>query len=147
MKKYIKYLKRGTIAGVIMAMIEMVYEGIAGVGFWAVPSLISGIVFSDIVSMSLPIGFLLVPFIVGLLIHKMTGGIFAFILAKGYSVLNITSAKQRVLLGGVYGLGIFAVSWFVLLPVVNPALLLLNPYVFAGTHVVFGALLGKLTKD
>lgn len=145
MKKYLKYLKIGTVAGVAMAMVEMIYEGLWGVGFWAAPSLIAGIVFPEIVNMSLPIGFLLVPFIVGLLIHKMTGGVFAFILAKGYSVLNIYKAKARIGLGAVYGLGIFGVSWFVLLPMANPALLVLNPYVFATTHMMFGIILGKLT--
>lgn len=145
MKKYIKYLKRGTIAGVVMAMIEMIYEGLWGIGFWAPPALISGVVFTDLVDLVAPIGFLFVPFIVGLIIHKMMGGVLAVILERIYIALGINSCLNRIIFGAVYGLAIFVVMWFVVLPIINPAMLILNAPMFAAAHAVFGIILGRLT--
>lgn len=139
-------MKWSMMAGVPMAMLEMIYEGLWGVGFWAPPALIAGVVFPAMAELTPPIGFLLVPFIVGLIVHKITGAVFSVILEQGYRITGLTDKTTRLVLGGVYGLGIFFVTWFILLPFVNPAMLMLNPFVFAGTHVIFGLILGKVVK-
>lgn len=137
------HVKYATIAAWAMVLIEMVYEGLWGVGFWAPPVLISGVFFPEIAVTFPPIGFLLVPFILGLVIHKVTGFVFSVILSRLYRKFNINSPRTSMILGGVYGAIIFAVSWFVVLPFVNPALLMLEPSVFAVTHIVFGMILGR----
>ncbi|MGH2403428.1 MAG: hypothetical protein ACRDGN_03085 [bacterium] len=56
-------------------------------------------------------------------------------------------AKSRTSLaawGAVYGVAVFLVMWYVVLPVIDPVMLNLNGTFFLFAHVVWGGLLGSL---
>lgn len=47
----------GITAGVVMAMVEMVYEGLFGIGFWSPPVAIAATVLRSLQASTFPIGF------------------------------------------------------------------------------------------
>lgn len=136
-----KVLMAGLVASVAMAMVEMLYEGMFGAGFWSAPVFIAATVLRSVQSVALPVVFSATPVALGLIGHMMNsmvlGVVFALLLGK-QSVSRIVSMT----VGVAYGLSVFVLMWFVVLPLIDPVMLNLNPYVFAMAHVVWGAVLG-----
>lgn len=136
----------GIISGAVMAMMEMVYEGIWGIGFWAPPVTIAATVLHDLQSISIPINtFLFVPVMLGLMIHMVNSVIFDNIFKRMFS-LHMLSVTKRIIFGAMLGMTVFIIMWFFILPIVNPVMLKLNGVVFVMTHVIWGAVLGLMVK-
>jgi len=136
----------GMTAGVMMTMIEMIYEGVAagGTGFWSAPIFISATIFRDLQTLAIPVSFMLVPVIVGLLGHMMNSVILGMVHWKLFG--NIQNSLLRVMTGMLLGAGVFVVMWFVILPFIDPIMLKLNGTVFLISHLVWGGMLGT-TKN
>ena len=133
----------GMMAGMSMAMISMLYELFWGVGFWAPPVFISGFFLRSIQAVALPVGFLIIPILVGLVAHML----FSMMLAMPFvrTVRKYHFNKLRAVLFGLsFGAGMFLVMWFIVLPYLNPVMLNLNPYAFAFAHLVWGTTLGMI---
>lgn len=129
----------GMAAGMAMAMLEMIYELIWGIGFWSAPILISGFVLPSVQSLATPIGFLFLPVVIGLAAHM----IFSMVLAVPFVRMVRTMDKmKRIFVGMGFGIIVFVVMWFAVLPLFNPAMLKLNVVVFAISHLVWGMALG-----
>ncbi len=130
----------GMAAGAIMAMVAMVYTTITGFGFWALGSGISE-AFMTTASAESAGGIA-----IGLGVHMMLSAM----LGVGAAYLASDVLKDRVEAGlnlvwvrlGI-GAVVFAVNWFVVLPIVDPAFIEIMPYgpalVF---HLIFGYSLG-----
>lgn len=138
-----KVLVASLIASVIMAMMEMVYEWLFGVGFWAAPTFIAATIFRDLQAVALPVPFALFPVVLGILGHMMLSVILGvlFVAALGG---RLASRAAGIIYGTVYALVIFALMWFIVLPLIDPVMLALNPYVFALAHIVWGIVLGVM---
>ncbi len=137
----------GIISGTVMAMMEMMYEGIWGIGFWAPPVTIAATVLRDFQSVALPIStFLFIPVMLGIMMHMVNSVIFDQIFTRVIS-LHMASRAKRVIAGAIFGMVIFTLMWFVVLPLVNPVMLKLNGVVFVMAHALWGAILGFMAKS
>ncbi len=136
-----KVFVAGLIASIAMAMVEMIYEGIWGVGFWSAPVFIAATVLRDLQAVPIPVSFALVPVLVGLAGHMMNsvilGMIFVMLLGK-----HLTTRIQGVSYGVMYAIIVFLLMWFAVLPAIDPVMRALNPFVFVLAHIVWGAVLG-----
>lgn len=128
----------GLVAGMGFGMMEMVIEAIVGKGFWAPLRFIAS-VFT--LGKDTDPSFSFLPVVVGLMGHMMNsvilGLLFALVIsriARGVAGLALT--------GMAYAALIFAAMWFLLLPLIDPAMLLLNGAGFFLSHLVYGLLLG-----
>ena len=138
-----KIIIAGLVASVAMAMMEMVYEGLFGVGFWSAPVFIAATLLRDLQTIALPVVFSAIPAVVGMMGHMMNSIILAFVfvaLAGRFLHTTLTGA----LAGALYAFAIFFVMWFGVLPVIDPVMLNLDPIVFALSHMVWGAVLGAM---
>ena len=138
-----KVLVAGLVASVVMGMVQMVYEGIAGAGFWSPVVFIAATILRGLQSVQIPVPFDLVGIVVGLMGHMMNSVIFGFIFV---AILGRFAMSRPALagIGIVYSLVIFAMMWYAIVPAVDPVMLRLNGTVFAIAHMMWGAGLGLL---
>ena len=87
--------------------------------------------------------------LVGLLAHLAVSGIYGAL----FGLLSLLVLRRAGLpgwtplaLGGVYGLLLFAVAWFALLPGVDSPLLGIPPLHFGLGHLLYGLALGWLVR-
>ncbi|HQU07619.1 MAG: hypothetical protein B7X04_01600 [Parcubacteria group bacterium 21-54-25] len=135
----------GIITSIAMAMIEMIYEGLFGVGFWSAPVFIAAVLLRNLQAVALPVPFGVVPVVVGLMGHMMNSIIFTFVFMV-FIAKRFTSRATAITGGIVYALMIFFIMWFLVLPAIDPVMLNLNPYVFAFAHIVWGTVLGLMAR-
>jgi hypothetical protein len=136
-----RVLLAGLIASLVMGMLEMVYEAVAGAGFWAPVVLIAATILRNLQGVTIPVGFEPVPVLLGLMGHMMNSVVLAIVFA--WLIAPRLGRLNSLVVGGVvYSLVVFAAMWFVILPFVDPAVLKLNGAVFAVSHVMWGAALG-----
>lgn len=133
-----RYLVAGLVAGMGYGMMEMIFEAVIGQGFWA-PLRFIGSVFT--LGKDTDPTFSLVPVVVGLMGHMMNSVIFAVIFSLWISRLA-SGAVALAVLGMVYAAAIFTIMWYVILPVIDPAMLLVNGPGFLASHLLYGLLLG-----
>ncbi len=128
----------GLIAGMGFGMIEMIIEATVGKGFWAPLRFIAS-VFT--LGKDTDPSFSFLPVIVGLMGHMMNSVIFGVIFALVISRIA-GGAIGLAVTGMAYAAAIFAAMWFVALPLIDPAMLLLNGSGFFISHLMYGLLLG-----
>ena len=138
-----KVLIAGLVASVVMAMMEMVAEAFLGTGFWSAPTFIAATVLRGLQTVAIPVPFLLVPVVIGMMGHMMNSVVLGFAFASAFGK-RLASPAIGYLYGGLYALVIFFAMWFVILPLIDPVMLVLNPYVFALAHIVWGVVLGGM---
>jgi hypothetical protein len=126
----------GAIAGVMLALLQMIFEGAAGAGFWSFPVFIAATILRELQQVPIPVPFLAGAVVLGLAWPIFNSVVFATVFAV--LVLGLRNLGLRILLGIVYSLVIFVILWFGILPMVDPAMLQLNGFVFGCAHVLFG---------
>lgn len=133
----------GLVASVVMGMLQMIYEAVAGAGFWSPVVFIAATILRGRQSVQIPVPFDQVGIVVGLMGHMMNSVIFGFIFA---AILGRFAMSRPALagVGIVYALVIFAMMWYAIVPAVDPVMLKLNGTVFAIAHIMWGAALGLL---
>ena len=131
----------GLIASVVMGMIEMIFEAVAGDGFWSPVVYIGATVLRGLQSLQPPVGFHFGGVILGLMGHMMNsvilGGVFAAFIAR-----RIAGRGSVIVGGAIYGFIVYLVMWYVVVPAVDPVMLNLNAAFFALAHIMWGAVLG-----
>jgi hypothetical protein len=128
----------GLVAGMGFGMMEMVIEAVVGRGFWAPLRFIAS-VFT--LGKDTDPSFSFLPVVVGLMGHMMNSVILGLLFALVIS--RIASGVVGLALTGMaYAAAIFAVMWFLLLPLIDPAMLRLNGPGFFISHLMYGLLLG-----
>ncbi len=128
----------GIIAGMVYGMMEMVIEAIVGHGFWSPLRYIAS-VFT--LGKDTDPTFSLIPVVVGLMGHMMNSVIFGLIFALLISRL-IRERAGLILAGMVYAAAIFVIMWFGILPLIDPAMKLVNGVGFLFSHLMYGLVLG-----
>ncbi len=133
----------GLIASVVMGMIEMIFEAVAGDGFWSPILYIGATVLRGLQSLQPPVGFHFGGVILGLMGHMMNsvilGWIFAALIAR-----RIAGRGSLIVSGAIYGFIVYLAMWYVVLPAVDPVMLNLNASLFVLAHLMWGAVLGWL---
>lgn len=128
----------GLIAGIAFGMMEMLIEALIGRGFWSPLRYIAS-VFT--LGKDTDPGFSLIPVIVGLMGHMMNSIILGMVFALLISTL-IRSAAALVVAGMAYAAAVFLALWYVILPVIDPAMKLVNGPGFFISHLMYGLMLG-----
>lgn len=141
-----KVLIAGLVASVAMAMVEMIYEGFFGVGFWSAPVFIAATILRSYQAVALPVTFAALPAVLGLMGHMMNSVVLglAFVMIFRGKLASRTAGMGY---GISFALSVFFLMWFIVLPVIDPVMLNLNPYVFAMAHLVWGAVLGYMVAS
>jgi len=136
-----RVLGASLLASLVMGMVEMVSEAAAGPGFWSPLVFIAATVLRPLQSVPTPVPFMALPVALGLMGHMMNSMILGIVFGLIFSRFAIA---RSVLVGvGVgYALLVFATTWYLVLPVIDPVMLKLNPAFFAVAHVMWGATLG-----
>ena len=138
-----KILVAGIVASIVMAMLEMVYEGLFGVGFWSGPVFIAATVLRGLQAIAVPVSFAFVPAVLGMMGHMMNSIVLGFVFVAIFGGMP-SSRFTGAIVGALYALAIFFVMWFVVLPLIDPVMLNLNPIVFAISHMMWGVVLGGM---
>lgn len=133
----------GLIASLIMGMLEMAAGAIAGTGFWSPVVFIAATIMRGLQTVSVPVAFQPLPVLLGLMGHMMNSvilaAIFSWLIAP-----RMRSINGLVVASVAYSLVVFFTMWYVIVPLVDPVMLNLNPLVFAISHVMWGAALGLI---
>jgi hypothetical protein len=136
-----RVLLAGVIASLVLGMLEMLYGALTGIGFWSPVVLIAATIVRSLQSVGTPVEFQLLPVLLGLMGHMMNSVILAFVFS--WLIAPRLRGVTALAVGGVvYGLLVFVVMWFGVLPVVDPIMLKLNALVFAISHMMWGAAVG-----
>lgn len=133
----------GIVASLVMGMVEMIYEALAGDGFWSPAVYIGATVLRGLQSVQIPVTFTFWGVVLGLMGHMMNSVIFGLIFATIFAH-NARSRGGLIVSGAIYSLVIFFVMWYAVAPIVDPVILNLNATVFAIAHIMWGAALGLL---
>jgi hypothetical protein len=134
----------GLGGGLAMAIVAAILTAAAGGDIWHQPKLIATTVLGQS-ALAQP-GFAAGPVIVGSLIHliisALLGALFGIITRR---MLHLTSDfGTPVLAGLIYGMLTWAVAYFIVLPVINPALTQIYAPAFIIQHLVYGMVTGIL---
>ena len=128
----------GLVAGMAYGMMEMAIEAVIGHGFWSPLRYIAS-VFT--LGRDTDPSFAAIPVVVGLMGHMMNALIFGLIFALLIAP-RISGRAGLISAGMVYAAAIFFVMWLVVLPLIDPAMGLVNPVGFFFSHVLYGLVLG-----
>ena len=129
------------LASLVMGMVEMVSEAADGPGFWSPLVFIAATVLRPLQSVPTPVPFMALPVALGTMGHMMNSMILGIVFGLIFSRFAI-GRGALVGAGFGYALLIFAMTWYLVLPVIDPVMLKLNPASFAVAHVMWGAALG-----
>jgi len=135
-----RILLAGLVASLVMGMVEMIYEAMGGAGFWSPVVFIAATVLRNLQSVPVPVPFMMMPVVLGLLGHMMN----SMILGLVFGWIASRSGMSRGALGGggvLYALVIFVIMWYLVVPAIEPVMLKLNGVVFAIAHMMWGAAL------
>lgn len=132
----------GFLAGAVMVLLSPILSWINGVTMWEPPRLIAATVLGA--SAINETGFALVPVLAGLLIHMLTSVVLGVIfgLVSNRLLHLTTDFGLPVYVGLVYGMLIFFVAYFLILPAINPMLADSPMGPLIAQNVVFGMCLG-----
>ncbi len=136
-------VRAGLVAALTMVLVEMLFEGAAGAGFWSPVVFLAALVVRDLQSLATPVPYMTDPVILGLIIHVLGSVLLAWVFGE-HVAPRLPTEGARVLGGIVFGASVFAVSSIALLPLLDPAMFKLNALVFAASHLVWGATLGVM---
>ncbi len=128
----------GLIAGIAFGMLQMIVEAVIGRGFWSPLRYIAS-VFT--LGKDTDPTFSLIPVVVGLMGHMMNSIILGMVFAFLISPLIRNTAALAVA-GMAYGAVVFLAMWYVILPVIDPAMKLVNGPWFFISHLMYGLILG-----
>jgi len=132
----------GLAGGVAMAIVAALLSASMGQDIWHEPKRIAVIVYGPaaLASSGFDPGPVLVGSLIHLLVAALLGAIFGIVTRRW---LHLTSDfGTPVMAGLVYGLLIWMVAYFAVLPLVNPVLLEVYAPAFIIQHVVYGVVLG-----
>ncbi|MCS6940362.1 MAG: hypothetical protein RMJ55_12280 [Roseiflexaceae bacterium] len=132
----------GLIGGVMMAIVGAALAIAIGDDLWKAPKLIATFVVSpDTVATP---GFLAGPVVIGSLIHLALSTLFGI----GFGILTTRiwnmplSYGAPMVLGFVYGLAIWLIAYFIVLPIVNPLVLEIYAPAFLIQNLTYGLTTG-----
>ena len=134
----------GFLAGAVMVVISPLLSMLSGISIWEPPKLIAAALLGSS-AVSEP-GFILGPVLLGTLIHFVVSIALGFMFGVvSHRILHMTTDFGMPVYAGLcYGLLIFFVAYFVILPQVNPTLLEsgtgMGPVI--AQNLVFGVSLG-----
>ena len=135
----------GIVASLVIGMWEMIAEAILpdGAGFFGPLLAIGATIVRDLQGSANPIPFDTGALVLGLAGHMMNSIVLAAIFGAIVPRL-VAGAAGPIGAGAAFGVLVWAGTWFVLLPLIDPLMLNLNALAFLIGHMMWGAALGFL---
>lgn len=134
----------GLVGGIVMAIVGALLAIAMGGDLWKAPKLIATFAFG--LSATAAPGFAAGPVIVGSLIHlalsSLFGALFGTLTCRFWKMPLDYGAP--VVLGFIYGLTIWLIAYFVVLPLLNPLLLEIYAPSFLIQNMVYGLMVGMI---
>lgn len=130
----------GLIGGIVMAMVTMVITQMLGMGMFAMPNMIAGLILGQ----SAMAGGLMV-FLVGMMIHMMLSAMFGLI----YAIVANRISHEFIWTGLIWGLILWPVNFYVIGSVWPPAHMMAQnepTWLAIVSHGIFGLVTGLLGK-
>jgi hypothetical protein len=126
-------------AATVMILLQMWGSAAAGLGFWAPPVLISAVALRNLQGLIGAVPAEIGPFLLGLVIH--------FLVCLGLGAIFANTVRDRtgipaMTYGAAYGLLVFLIGWYLVLPWANVALFRMPAWLVGLSFALFGALLG-----
>ncbi len=138
MQAWIAAAGGGIVGAIAMAMWAMMIALLSGMGIWTPVQLIAATWFGPAAMMHATVGVIMV----GLITHMMMGAVLGVIFVMVLGMLRISAGPARLAWGVLFGLIVWVVNQFVLLPIVDPMMAShMAPWAFAMGHAVFGLVL------
>ncbi|GAC1458124.1 MAG: hypothetical protein PVSMB1_07970 [Gemmatimonadaceae bacterium] len=131
----------GVIGGIVMAMVAMMVTATLGMGLWAMPAMIAGLILGPQAAMSGGLGVIGT----GLALHMMLSAIFGVVLGI---VVN-KATHEFVFTGAAVGLALWIVNFYLVGALWQPATLMAQhepAWLAAMTHLVFGLATGYTAR-
>jgi hypothetical protein len=134
----------GLIGGIAMALVGAIISAWLGGDIWLESKQIAAVVYGT--AATAQSGFVAGPVLVGTALHLIAstalGALFGIVIRR---MLLLTSEFGMPLLAGlIYGLLVWLVAYFLVLPVVDPALLTTYAPAFIVQHLVYGSVTGLM---
>jgi len=134
----------GLGGGLAMAIVGAIISASLGGDIWLEAKQIAAVVYGP--SAAAQPGFAAGPVLVGTLLHLIVsaalGALFGIVARR---TLHLTSEFGTMVMGGlIYGMLIWLVGYFVVLPLINPPLRETYAPAFIVQHLVYGAVTGLL---
>lgn len=132
----------GFLAGAVMVLLSPILSLLAGISIWLPPRLIAATFLGS--SAIEETGFAIGPVLMGLVIHMITSVVLGIIFGiVTHRVLHLTTDFGLPIYAGLaYGLIVFFVAQFIILPLVNPSLAEFTVTPFMAQNVIYGLCLG-----
>jgi hypothetical protein len=133
----------GLIGGLAMAIVGAIISASLGGDIWLEAKQIAAIVYGPAATQP---GFAAGPVLVGTLLHLLVstafGALFGIVTRR---IFHLTSEFGTLLMAGlIYGMLIWLVGYFVVLPLINPLLRETYAPAFIVQHLVYGAVTGLI---
>lgn len=126
-----------------MAMWAMVVAMVTGMGFWRPVQLIAAAWLGPQAMMNASVSVILV----GLMTHMMVGALLGTMGLVILRMVRIPVGPVRLVWGMLFGLVVWIINQFVILPVVDPMLAThMTPWAFAVGHLMFGVVLAAFLR-
>jgi hypothetical protein len=131
----------GLIGGVAMALVGVMIALATGTDIWQAPKLIANAIGG---TPNVSPGFEAGPVLLGSLMHLLTAALFGALFGIVFRrTFNLPSSFGIPLVSGlIYGLGIWFVDYFMVLPMLNPGLSAVYSPAFVIQNLTYGVVLG-----
>lgn len=133
----------GIVASIAMAVTHMVLEDMDGDGFWAPIIYLAAALLRDYQTVAVDPAFEASPVFLGIMLHLVISLVLAVIFGA-ITVLVTRNAWLLMLLGVAYGLVVFAIAYYALVPAANEVMERLNAGYFALSSVMWGLWAGLI---
>ena len=131
----------GLVAGIAMAMVTMMVTAVLGMGLFAMPAMIAGLVLGPSATMGAGVGVILL----GLMLHMALSMMFGIAYA---AVVNLCSG-EALFTGAFFGLALWALNLHLVALIVPGARFMAEHepgWLAIMSHLVFGITLGFLAR-
>ena len=136
---YSKAALFGILAGLAMAIVAMMTTAILGMGLWAMPSMIAGLILGPSAAMSAGVGVILI----GLMLHMLFSMMFGVIYAAAVNL----GTHEYLITGAALGIALWFVNFHLMGRFIPAAQFMAahEPnWLAIMTHLIFGLALGVL---
>lgn len=135
----------GLAASIVMGMWQMVVEALLpdGTGFFGPLVAIGATIVRDLQGTANPLPVDIVALVLGAAGHMMNSVVLAFVFGT-VAPRYVRGTLPLAVAGMAYGVVVFVITWFIIVPLIDPLMHNVNGVVFFLGHLMWGLALGWL---
>lgn len=132
----------GLVAGIVMAIVTMMITAVMGMGLWAMPAIIAGLILGPSAVMNVTFGVIMI----GLIIHMALSMMFGV----AYALIVNSATHEFVGTGVAFGIVLWLFNFYVIGLVLPGARMMAQHepiWLAVISHLIFGFTLGALSRS